>query len=364
VTWPLDETSAIPSGLPIERGATLRIYQWREYLYDDVLDGFVRRYASDDIGVHVESFSDMGEAVARLQQPDADFDVVFPTIAVLGRLVEDGILRPLNHDYLPNLANLWPEFRNTGPFYDRDVRYTTPYTVYSSGIAWRTDLVSPADARDPFGLPWNPAYRGRTGFLDQYREALALALQRAGIDDVNTVDPAAIGDAADELLGAVRAGAIVSEDGGYDALPEGKLVAHQAWSGDALTALTYGHRDPAEVGSTLAYWWPMSSDGWVGCDLTAVCTRGKSPVLAHAFVNHLLDVGVAFDNFTWNGYQPPLEDITLERALRDYPGLAEMGHHCAILTPEQFRQGQMFHALDPRSDAEWLDAWQRVLAAT
>jgi len=86
-------------------------------------------------------------------------------------------------------------------------------------------------------------------------------------------------------------------------------------------------------------------------------------VLAHAFVNHLLDEGVAYRNFLWNGYQPPLEAITRERAFRTYPGLAEMGHHCAILAPEEFAASQMFHALDPRSDAAWLDAWQGVLAA-
>jgi spermidine/putrescine transport system substrate-binding protein len=107
----------------------------------------------------------------------------------------------------------------------------------------------------------------------------------------------------------------------------------------------------------------MSGDGWVGCDLTAVCAHGKNPVLAHAFVNHLLDAGVAFDNFVWNGYQPPLEDITFERAVHGFPGVAEMGHHCVILTPEQFSAAQMFHALDPRSDAAWLDAWERVIAA-
>jgi spermidine/putrescine transport system substrate-binding protein len=362
ITWSVDETSVVPSGLDVERGATLRIYQWREYLYDDVLDAFARRYANADVDVHVESFSDMSEAIARLREPDADFDVFFPTIDVLGHLVAEALLRPLNHDYLSNMPNLWPEFRaSDGPFYDRGARYTVPYTVYSSGIAWRTDLVDPHDATDPFALPWNPRYR--SGFLDQYREALALGLQREGVDDVNTVDATAIATASRALLEAVDAGAIVSQDGAYDALPEGEIAAHQAWSGDALTALTYGDRSPSEIGRTLAYWWPMDRTGWVGCDLTAVCARGRNPVLAHAFVNHLLDVDVAFRNFVWNGYQPPLEEITLERAVQDYPGLAEMDHGAAILTPEQFAGGQMFHALDPRSDARWLDGWERVLDA-
>jgi spermidine/putrescine transport system substrate-binding protein len=355
----------VAANASIEQGATLRVYQWREYLSDEVIEGFVRRHASDEVDVRVESFSDVDEALARLRGPDGDFDVFFPTIDVLPRLVEARLLRPLTHELLPNVPNLWGEFRpEPGPFYDRGARYSVPYTVYSSGIAWRTDLVDAKDAAQPFELPWSRRYAGRVGFLDQYREALGLALVREGVSDLNTTDGAALGRAAAALRGAIALGARITAAGAYEDLPEGRLVAHQAWSGDVLTALSYGGRDPVATGRTLAYWWPMDGSGWVGCDLTAICARGRSPVLAHAFVDHLLDADVAYRNFLWNGYQPPLEAITPELALATYPGLAEMGHHCTILTPEDFAASQMFHALDPRSDAAWLDAWQRVLAAT
>ena len=363
-TLPLHEDLLVPGGARIERGATLRVYQWREYLADEVLEGFVRRHAAEDVDVRVESFADMDEALARLRGPDGDFDVFFPTIDVLPRLVDARLLRPLTHDLLPNMPNLWPEFRpDPGPFYDRGARYSIPYTVYSSGIAWRTDLVDPADASTPLELPWNPRYRGRTGFLDQYREALGFALLREGVADLNTSDADTLDRAASALREAVALGARVTQEGAYEDLPEGRVVAHQAWSGDILTALTYEGHDPVTTGRTLAYWWPMDGTGWVGCDLTGICARGKSPVLAHTFVDHLLDVGVAYNNFLWNGYQPPLEAIARGRALRTYPGLMEMGHHCTILTPGEFAASQMFHALDPRSDAAWLDAWQQVLAA-
>lgn len=364
MAWPLHEGLTIPSGLPVERGATLRVYQWRQYLHDEVIEAFVRRQAAADVDVEVQSFVDMDEALTRLRDPAADFDVFFPTIDALGPLVDARLLRPLNHDYLRNLANLWDEFRPAwGPFYDVGARYTVPYTVYSSGIAWRTDLVAERDAREPFELPWNLRYAGRTGFLDQYREAIAFALARKDVTDVNTRDRSALLRASEALAEAVRWGAVASQDGVYQALPAGRVVAHQAWSGDVLTALTYNGRDARETGRTLAYRWPMDGTGWVGCDLTAVCARGRNPVLAHAFVNHLLDLGVAFTNFMWNGYQPPLEEITPERAFARYPGLAAMDHHCTILTPREFSAAQMFHALDPRSDAAWLDAWQAAIAA-
>ena len=50
------------------------------------------------------------------------------------------MIRPLNHSYIPNIANTWPDYRN--PFYDQDWQYTTPYSIYTTGMAWRKDKVN------------------------------------------------------------------------------------------------------------------------------------------------------------------------------------------------------------------------------
>ena len=91
-------------------------------------------------------------------------------------LVEAKQLRPLNHDYLPNSKFLWSQFLPPGPSYDAGMRYTTPYTIFTTGIGWRADLVDPADAPDqlenPYDLLWNPKYT--RGFSPSYREVLAI----------------------------------------------------------------------------------------------------------------------------------------------------------------------------------------------
>ena len=117
---------------------------------------FEQAYAAADVHVEIESFEHIDEAIARLQDPASDFDVVFPVIDVLPGLVDAGLLRPLNHDYLPHVRNLWGWFRGDGPFYDPGQRYTTPYTVYTGGIGWRADVV--ADARRA-GSPRRPVRR-------------------------------------------------------------------------------------------------------------------------------------------------------------------------------------------------------------
>ncbi len=155
----------IDGAMRVERSTTLRIYQWRDYLAREVLDGFARRHAASDVEVNVESFTTMAEAVARLRRPDADFDVFFPTIDALPGLVAERLLLPLTHELLTNLSNLWPYFgEDTGPFYDVGQRYSVPYTVYSTGIGWRRDLVrdgdSPEQLDNPYDAYWNERYRG------------------------------------------------------------------------------------------------------------------------------------------------------------------------------------------------------------
>ena len=298
----------IDADAPVERGATLRIYEWRDYLADDVLDTFTRRYASADVEVRVESFTTMAEAVARLRRPDADFDVFFPTIGSLSRLVAEDLVRPLTHELLPNRSNLWPYFQeDRGPFYDVGQRYSVPYTVYSTGIGWRRDLVrsrdAPGELANPYDAYWNERYRGAVGIYDDYREAIAMALLRRG-EDPNTGDAAAVGGAVDDLIALAEGVDVeVSSEGAYEELQTGAYAFQQSWSGDLLSAKRFGAAAADDAGQ-VAFTWPRG--GIVGCDLTAICARGRNPVLAHAFLDHLLDVGVALRNFRWNGYQPPV----------------------------------------------------------
>ena len=77
------------------------------------------------------------------------------------------LLQPLNHSYLPNLGNIWPELQD--PFYDKGSRYTVPYVVWCDGIGWRNDMVQEdiAGAAVPWDIFWQSApYKGKVGLLD------------------------------------------------------------------------------------------------------------------------------------------------------------------------------------------------------
>ena len=372
---PVDPGLELASGLPIERGATLRVYEWKDYLSSRVLASFDQAYAAHDVHVEVESFTRIDEAIARLQDPSSDFDVVFPVIDVLPGMVAAGLLRPLNHDYLPHLSNLWGWFRTgDGPFYDPGQRYTTPYTIYTGGIGWRADMVRGVDAPDarpdPYAIFTDRRYRDQVGIYDAYRDAIALGLQQAGVHDLRAATSDQLTAAGNFLADAVaRTNARFTDDGAEEGLPERTFAVHQAWSGDILTAPRYAAAEgdnPAEVAAALRYWSPSEPSRVVGLDLTAVCARGRNPVAAHAFLDHLLRFDVALDNFAWNGYQVPMEGATRE-AFADpsfrWHDAVPANLRDAIVSEDEFAQGQMLVGFGPSQDAAWLAQWSRVVPA-
>jgi spermidine/putrescine transport system substrate-binding protein len=361
------------AGMPVERTAVLRVYQWKEYLAEDVLRSFEGSFPEGEVRVRVESFTHVGELVARLRDRSTRDDIVFPTVDVLGGLVAEGLLRPLSHGRLPHLDDLWGWFTSDdGPFYDPGQAYSVPYTVYSSGVGWRADLVAAADtperSGDPFGLFWNPRYRGRVGMYDDHVEALALALQRDGVADLRDATEAQLRAAADDLAAAVAAtGLVFTSDGAWDGLPEGEFAAHQAWSGDILTAPRYAREEGhAEAIEHLRYWAPPGPGKVVGVDLMAIGARGRHPELAHAFIDHLLRTPVAIRNFRWNGYQPPLAGVDVDAVSAAGPEAAPDAVPAnllpTLLSEEDFASGQMLVGFGPSEQARWLAQWNRVSA--
>ena len=134
VTLPLFR-DPIPTDTPMETG-TLRVYNWSDYFYKRVLREFEEQY---DVTVEWTTFNNMEEGIQKLVAGQVQADVFFPTTDYLARLVERDLLQPLNHDLIPNVpANFWPAFSDPGPYYDVGWRYSVPYVIFTTGVAYRT----------------------------------------------------------------------------------------------------------------------------------------------------------------------------------------------------------------------------------
>ena len=65
----------------------------------------------------------------------------------------------------------------------------------------------------------------------------------------------------------------------------------------------------------LRYAWPPKATaenkvgGMISNDCMAVLANAERPVLAHAFINYVLDTKVVLENMSWLGYQPPQKSL-------------------------------------------------------
>jgi spermidine/putrescine transport system substrate-binding protein len=359
VLWPVSaDNRPIPRGLQPERNATLHLYNWEDYINADVIKAFERKYKAYNVKVKVSTFDNASEAVSNVRSGTADYDILFVTYDLLGQLVLGGHLRPLSHSYIPNINQVWPVFQN--PFYDQDWRYSVPYTVYTTGIGWRADKVNEDVAKlaDPYEILWNSNYHGRVGVLDEYRETIGMVLLKNGITNLNTTRPKHLDLVRQDLIDLASATRPVINVNAYEDLPTGKTWVSMAFSGDLVAAPEYLPEGlDAQV---LRYWFPLDGRGTVGNDLMTVLRSSRNPVLAHHFLNFLLDFDMAMLNLEWNGFQPPL--VRIDPSVLVEQGYIPPNLTSAVVRQEYFETGFRAVQLDPQVDKSWREVWSQFKA--
>jgi spermidine/putrescine transport system substrate-binding protein len=291
-----------------------------------------------------------------LQTGQVAYDVFVPTVDQLGPLVETNLLQPLNHSYIPNISQAWKEFTN--PFYDQKWQYTVPYTIYTTGISWRKDHVpgSPAKLANPWSFLWNAQYKDKVAILDDYRESMSLGLMYNGETDLNTTDNTKLAAAEQSLLNLNHLVNTHIDNNDYSNIPSGQMWIHHSWSGDIAAAENYMPKGvPVEV---VGYWFPADGKGPVANDTLAILKGAKNPVLAHLFLNYLLDTHNALENISWNGYMQPLTAITPNRLIQEKilpPSLAS-----TVVLESYFSRGLHELQLPASANAVWQQYWLNV----
>src|SRR6202012_5494638 len=232
-------------------------------------------------------------------------------------------------------------------FYDRGWQYTVPYTIYTTGISWRKDLVSenPYTMKNPWSLLWNPKYKGKTAILDDYRESISLGLMKNGIYDLNTPDRGQITQsrrALEELTSAVN---VRIDNNDYTDVPTAETWIHHAWSGDMATAAYYMPKGVSV--DTVGYWFPADGRGPVANDTHLV--------LAREFLNSFLDLPNVLNNISFNGYMQPLTGVTPQVLVKEQ--ILPKTLLSTVVLPSYFRRGVAELQLPVDADALWQQAW-------
>ena len=349
-----DSNPPIGDGLPPETGGAFKILNYDQYMAPGIMKAFG---AEHDVQVQVTPYSNYDEMLAKIRAPGESFDLVFPGPSVLSKMVFTELLQPLNHSYVPNLENVWPEYQD--PWYDQGARYTVPYTIYGTGVFYRADRVSSVPANG-YDLIWDEQYSGKVYLLDDMLEAIGMSLLRNNIStDINTSDPALVQEATDSLIELIDRVKVKANVNAYSEVPEGTATIHQCWSGDPIAGQNYLPKGVST--DVLAYWAPEDpAQRVIGSDNIAIPKTAAKPVLAHLFINDLLDSEIALRNFGWNGYQPPLTKLSAPYLIDQ--GFIPENLMNAVVVPKDFDSGLTFYEVSPSTEALWRTNWSEFKA--
>ncbi|QJQ98550.1 polyamine ABC transporter substrate-binding protein [Halomonas sp. PGE1] len=320
------------AGLALGAAATqaageVRIYNWSDYIAPDTLEKFTE---ATGIEVIYDVYDSNEVLDAALLAGRSGYDVVVPSNHYLTRHISAGVYRELDHDKLPNMANLNPELMDDLEFVDPGSRYSIPYMWGTNGIGYIEERVleilgddAPVDS---WALLFDPEIttalrEGGCGIsmLDSGDEMLSPAMAYLGLSPLSeeTADLEAAGD----LIAAVRNNVTYFHSSRYITdLANGDLCVAAGYSGDIFQAADRAE----EAGRDFTIRYSIPKEGaalWF--DMMAIPADAPNPDNAHAFINFILEPEIAAAITEYVVYANPnlAANAFLDPAIRDDPAI-------------------------------------------
>ena len=325
----------------------ITVYNWGQYISDGsdgCLDVIAAFEAATGIRVNYLTYDSNESLYTKLKTGGSTYDVIIPSDYMIGRLIEEDMLEPLNFDNIPNYQYVDEAFRNTA--YDPENCYSVPYTWGTVGIIYNSKYVDEADVGS-WNLLWNSKYAGKILMFDNSRDAFAIAEALLGYG-LNITDEAALRQCAQKLVEQKP-----SLQGHVMDQIYARMEREEAWiapyyAGDYLYMV--------EENPALRFYFPQEGFN-VFIDAMCIPKGATNKAGAEAFINFLCDPEVCAQNLEYLGYSSPIS------AAKDYmdPELAE--NPIAYPSDEILSRGESFNNL-PTVTSQLMDSlWLSVKTA-
>ena len=321
--------------------AKLNFYNWDTYIGETTLDDF-----EDATGIKVtmDLFADNDELFAKLKEGNPGYDLIVPTNDYAERMIQAGMIVPLDHSLLPNFKNLDPAFQDAT--FDPGRKYTMPYMWGTIGIGYRKSKVAeePRSWKTVFD---SDQYSGRLALLSEATTMIGLALKYLGYS-YNSTDPAELAAAEALLIKQKKHIKVFAEDNGQDLLLAEEVDICVEWNGDMLQVIAED--------DDLAYVVP-DEGGYLWQDTIAIPTGAPHPMNAHSFINYLMDAEVAASiaEFIQFGTPNAAGRALTSPEYRDNPAIFPSAEVLAKSEGALYLGEERVRMLN--------DAWTRILAA-
>ncbi len=328
-----------------DEGIVLNVYNWGEYISDGSegsLDVNAEFEALTGIEVQYTTFATNEEMYTKIKSGGASYDILIPSDYMIGRMIEEDMLMPLDFSLIPNMQYMNPTFLN-GAF-DPENEYYVPYTWGLVGIIYNTTMVSePVTSWD---VLWDENYAGNILMFNNSRDAAAIALLRAGksLNPETSEDIQVAKEALIEQKPVVQAYVM---DEIFDKMGGGEAAFAPYYSGDAVTMI--------DDNPDLAFAIPEEGTNYF-VDGMVIPADSQNAQAAHMYINFLCETDIALANAEYIGYASP---HTAAVELLD-----EETRSLEFLYPseEVLANTEAFSVLSEELSAELDNAWSEVKA--
>ena len=314
-----------------EPDETLVIYNWGDYIDEDIEEEFEEYYESvtgKKLDIVYSTFETNEIMLTTVEKGEEAIDLVCPSEYAIQKLMEGGYIQKIDASRISTYANVDSAIYDkvsevftdinvpeVGPN-ENMVDYFVPYMWGTLGILYNADVVTESDLAEGYGLLWNsannPELEGKILMKDSIRDSYVAAVMRlkelnrlpSGYENlsvqelINTVD--------DTLMQAVEGILLEQSDAlkGYEVdfgkaqMTSNRAYVDLAWSGDALWAM--------EDGENLDYFVPEIGgniwfDGW------AILKNAQNVDAAYMFIDYLCRPEIAIRNAMAIGYTSGLD---------------------------------------------------------
>ena len=284
----------------------VNVCSWGEYIDEALITQFEE---ATGIRVNYQTAESNEALYSLLKSGGADYDVIVPSDYMIGRLIAEDMLEPLDYSQIPNFSLIDDRFKNLS--YDPENRYTVPYTWGTLGIIYNTNLVE--EEITSWRALYDDKYAGNVLLINNSRDAIGEALFCLGYS-VNTTDEAEIREAFALVADANRRGVFQGRvmDEIFLKMEGGNAAIATYYAGDYLSMAN----NQAE-GVDLAFVIPEEGSNWF---VDAMCMLKDAPHQreAHMWINFIASTEANLANMDYIWYASPNRE-----ALERYPAYYE-----------------------------------------
>ena len=287
---------------------TLYVYNWGEYISDGSEDSLDSNAAFEEwyyetFGEHVRvnysTFSSNEDMYAKLASGSVSYDVVVPSDYMIQRLIAEGLVQKLDHENIPNLANLHGDFYGENAkfdYYDKGCLYSVPYMYGMVGIIYNTTMVDPDDPNiGSWNLLWDERNAGNILQFNNSRDAFGSAQYLLGLD-VNSDSEADWRQALEKLKEQKRVVQGYVMDEIYNKMENGSAAIASYYAGDFMTMY--------EENEDLEFYYPSEGTN-LYVDAMCIPTSAKNKLIAERYIDFMLTEEPAVANAEYTYYGSP-----------------------------------------------------------